>query len=193
MNIQEVQQKLQALPDKLVDDIILIRLSAGVIAIIRDRVNAGQYLEGSSPNAGQYSTTPMPLPFGKLEKAVSKKELQNKDKYTIFTAKSGNKWVIIQGGYKEYRRLCGKESDKVVMSWTGKMMQNLGIVEKVPGSIGVGFSDPDMERLAIFHNISGVGKSHRRHVFFDLSKEERAQLTKYAGEEITKELIKAFQ
>jgi len=197
VNIPQLQTKLAALPNKLVDEIVLLRLANGALAIIRKRVLDGQYLEGSSPNAGEYSTTPMPLPFGKLQatvrKKLSKEELENKDKYVIFTAKSGNVWISVQGGYKAYRQMAGKFNDHVILSWSGRLMRNMGIVQKEKDSYSVGFSDPDVERIARYHTLEGAGKSHRKHVFFDLSEEERARLTKYAGEELTKEFIKAFK
>ena len=193
MNVEQAKQKIQNLPNKIVDEIILQRLSLGVVAIIRKRTLEGTFLEGSSPNANQYSSKPFPIPFGKLEKLVSKKELQNKEKYAIFTAKSGNTWVLVMGGYREYRRLCGKDTDHVSLNWSGRMLDNLGIVQQTHDTYSVGFSDPRSEQLAKWHTQLGAGKSHRLHKFFDLTENERARLTKFAGEEITKELIKAFQ
>ncbi|TAK59419.1 MAG: hypothetical protein EPO24_07730 [Bacteroidetes bacterium] len=196
MTTEELERKLDNLPNKIIDEVVLLRLSSGVIAIIRKRTLDGKYLEGSSPGAEQYSVTPLPLPFAKFQANVkaklTKEQAQNKDKYVLFTAKSGNTWIIVQGGYKEFRKLAGKFSDHVVMSWTGRLMRNLGLIRKDDSGADVGFPDTDAERIARYHNIEGAGKSRRKHVFFDLSKEERERLTKLAGETISKNLLKVL-
>jgi len=193
MNIPELQTKLAALPGKLVDEIILQRLGLGAVAIIRKRTLEGQFLEGSSPDASQYSSKPFPIPLGLLKNKVSKTELKDKEKYVIFQAKSGSTWVVVMGGYKFYRKLGGRQNDHVDLSWSGRMLSNMGITEMNQNGLTIGFSREENQKLALWHNVLGAGKSHRKHVFFDLTEEERKKFAKYAGEEITKLFLQSLK
>lgn len=189
-----IPEKLIALQNTVIDNIILLRLANGAIAIIRKRTLAGKYLEGSSPAADRYSEVAMPLPLGRLQKALQKQltknELKNKDQYKIFKSKSGQTWIVIRGGYKAYRKLAGKFTDYVVMSWSGRMLRNMGIIRDPDGKGSeIGFPDDDVRKLALYHNVLGAGKSHRKHIFFALSKDEQTALLKSTGEDILKKIL----
>jgi hypothetical protein len=178
-NADQVAADLNRLIEDVVERVILVRLGARAIAIIRQRTLKGEFLEGSSPGASQYSTTPMPLPLGALQKATRGRlqaQEKNQSAYKIFTAKSGRVWVVLQGGYKEFRQLAGKANDHVTMTWSGRMMRNLGIVKRTKSEVEIGFSDQQSHQLAVYHNIMGAGRGRKKHVFMGFTPAEEQEL-----------------
>ncbi len=168
--------QLSGIADNIITDVLLNAVGSHAVAIIRRRVNKGEYLDGSSAGAENYSTTPMPLPFGAFSKAVRSKLLPAG--YKVFTnVKSHTTWIVLPGGYKEFRQLAGKANDKVNLQWTGRMMRNLGFTSSTQsGRVSLGFTDPDAEQLAVYHNTMGAGKSRTKHVFMDFTEDEINQL-----------------
>lgn len=174
--------ELQDLKNRVVDNVMMVRLGAKGIAIIRKRTLEGRFLTGSSPNADEYSTKPLPLPFGKFTRATQKEVLKRQlqtGEFRIFTnRKSGNTWIIIEGGYKKFRELAGKPTDNVVMTWSGRMLRNLGITRSGEQDVELGFSEAGSKQLALYHNVMGAGKSKRKHVFMGFDEKEINDLGK---------------
>lgn len=193
----DIDKILKNIQDNIIDNVIMKRLANRGIAIIRERTIKGEFLDGSSSNAGQYSTTPLPLPFGKFTKMTQKKILKGdvlSGDYRIFTnLKSGNTWIIIKGGYKKFRELAGKDTANVSLSWSGRMLRNLGVLNVDKTTAVLGFSSEEEKQKAIWHNVMGAGKSKKKHVFMDFSKDEREELSKMASEDIAKRLVRILK
>jgi hypothetical protein len=195
MNQQEFAAYLANLPEQIVETVRLERVAARGVAIIRERTLKGDFLGGTgaqqsiAESNSQYSETPMPLPYGSLPKYVQER-MAGREDIKIFTSRKGTVWVVIPGGYKEYRQISGKQSDRVVMNWSGKMMASLGIVTDEPGKAAIGFTDSYAERIASYHNVQGAGKSKRMHRFFGFTAEEGNELTGIAQELLDAALAK---
>lgn len=204
---------LPQLKSELIDSVLMKRVGLQCIFIVRRRVSSGKYLEGTTSE--QYSTKPFGMPLGAatkvlgnaIRRAVEKGKavsLKAKGKtYTtispdeakIYTSpKTGNLWVIIGGGYKRYREMGGRDSSKIDLNWSGRMMRNLGIIpgSEQPLAVDVGFTSVDEQNKAIWHNIMGAGKSRRKHVFMGLTTEEKEELEKYADAEVANRLAKVL-
>jgi hypothetical protein len=178
-------------PDEIVKRIIsrslLARVGSEVVAIIRERTLKGEFLEGSSPGADRYSTTPLPLPLGGLAKRAQScvwrmLKAGDEDVQAFTNVKSKRAWVILKGGYKQYRELAGLQTSVVNMSWSGRMMRNLSVVNISEDTVAVGFTSPEEAQKALWHNKLGAGKSHRKHIFLGLSQDELARVAKIVSD-----------
>lgn len=176
MDLNELQQKLSAVASQLVDELLITRVGLLGVAIIRHRTEGGEFLPGSSSGAEQYSTTPMPLPYGKLRNKFSGKKAKDAG-FRVFTSKAGMVWIVLPGGYKQYRQIYGKATDHVSLSWTGNMLRNLKVLPPEPSAAVIGFDNPDEALIASYHNTLGAGKSHKKHVFMGFTDAEVGQLT----------------
>ena len=202
------------LPDlkkELVDSILMKRIGLQCVFIIRRRVTSGKYLEGTTSE--QYSTKPFGMPLGAatkvlgaaIKRAIEKGQavsLKAKgktyatvqpDEAKIYTSpKTGNLWVVIGGGYKRYREMGGRDSAKIDLNWSGRMMRNLGIIpgSEQPSSVDVGFTSADEKNKALWHNVMGAGKSRRKHIFMGLTSEEKEELEQFADKEIAEKILK---
>ncbi len=176
MDLTELEARISALPGEIVDQVMLTRVGLKGVAIIRKRTESGVFLPGSSANAENYSTTPMPLPYGKLRGKLSGKKAKEEG-FRVFTSKSGRVWIVLPGGYKQYRQLYGKAADKVTLSWSGRMLRNLKLISASGDTAELGFDDAEEDRIASYHNTLGAGKSRRKHVFMGFTEGEEEQLT----------------
>ncbi len=165
---------------KIVDNALLIQIGSGALYIIKKRTMRGKFLAGST-GTDQYSTNPLPLPAASL----TKKGVQNFNKLVadgdasfFRSKKSGKLWILLKDGYKGLRELVGKETDKVRLSWSGKMMRNFKILRTTVarGSVQLGWTDSKLAQIASYHNDLGAGKSKITHKFVGLSKGEVRQM-----------------
>ena len=205
--MNEPENILDGLKDNLVDNILMIKLGLKAKAYIVKRVQRAEYLEGST-GGKEYSTTPMPVPYGLFRKkfgtALLKKEGVKKrggqvfargSEFSVYRSKSGKTMVLISGGYKRWRELNKKNSGQVEMSWSSRMLRNLGVLrdQSDDNSAMLGFTDSNLERIAYYHNVAGAGKNKITRKFMDLNKKETEELADYAEKEIIKKLIKSFK
>jgi hypothetical protein len=185
-------EDVKLLRDQLVDNTIMINLANKAKAFILKRVKRGQYLEGST-GGEQYSTKPMPIPYGlfikKFGKSLISKPGYEKSIYTkrkgektlittasnaefsVFRNKSGKTMVLIRGGYKRFRELSKKSTEPVNMHWTSRMMRNLGILDTKENQATLGFSSAEEEKKAYYQHI-GAGKNRITRKFMGLTEEE---------------------
>jgi hypothetical protein len=180
----------------VVDNVFLKSIGTQVVVIIRRRVAKGEFLPGTTSN--EYSTKPFAMPLGAAMKSIqgkiTKEDLNNKmgpSRFQIFHSKNnGELWVLILGGYKQYRALGGRQNSKVDLNWTGRMLRNLGITQTnvAQSEIEVGFTSEEEKKKAFWHNVVGAGKSHSKHVFMGLTDSEVKYLTDFAGEAIAKKI-----
>ncbi|KAB2967526.1 hypothetical protein [Zoogloea sp.] len=181
---EQFHQEVLQLKDVIIDRVMVMRLSNAALVIIRERTLKGQFLEGSSPDAGEYSTKPFAMPYAAVATNSLKRELRrNTETGVLF--RQGNKqlWIVVKGGYKKYRELAGKDTSKATLTWTGRMMRNLGILNADDSSAILGMKDADTKQLALYHNVMGAGKSKKKRVFMGLTEAEKIRLAKFAGEE----------
>ena len=180
---------------KVIDRSLLAAVGSEVVAIIRDRTLKGIFLEGSSPGAGSYSTKPAPIPIGGLPKRAQSRVWQmlktGDPSVRAFTnVKSRRTWVVLSGGYKQFRELAGLQTAVVNLNWSGRMMRNLSVVNLSSDSVAVGFTSPEESQKAQWHNTLGAGRSHKKHVFLGLSSAELARVGEMV-EQIIREKLKA--
>lgn len=177
--------------DQLIDRRVLLQMGARALQIIKERTLAGQFLPGST-GGSEYSTTPLPLPFSRLQKAVQRgsivKQLVRSGEAHVFTnIASRNTWIVLKGGYKQLRELAGKSTNNVTLTWRGTMLRNLKITETDVATLSVtlGFTDSDSERIASYHDQLGAGKRKVTHKFMGLTEQEHSVLAQYISLIIT--------
>lgn len=200
---------LKNLSEDIVDNVVMIKVSTKAQAFIRQRVFRAQYLEGST-GTSLYSTTPMPVPYGAFVKKLGKSFLKQrngrkKDKqkligkgksnftfadpseFNVFRSKSGKVMVLIQGGYKRWRELNKKTSGPVTMTWSGRMMRNLGILRVDKNTSEIGFSSLE-ESTKAYYAHAGAGKKKVTHKFMDITNSELDELGDLAEQLIFQKL-----
>lgn len=170
-------------PEDVVRDVVnrgvLLQMGERAVLIIKQRTAQGKFLSGPE----QYSTTPLPLPMGMLaqhvQSAVLRRLMRGEEDGRVFmNRKSRRLWIVLQGGYKRFRELSGRESDKVTLNWSGTMLRAMKVVNvnEKEGSVTLGFTESESAQRADYQQNQGVGKSRRKRVFFALSEAEIAKL-----------------
>lgn len=188
---------LKQVKSHIVDNVLMKNIGTHVVTIIKRRTLDGKFLEGSE----SYSTKPFVMPLGAMMQNIQKGFLTEEsfkrngktveeNEFQIFTTNSGAKWVWIEGGYKRYREISGRQVAHVDLNWSGRMMRNLGLL---PGTTTaretqIGFTSNEEKQKAIWHNTLGAGKSKSKHVFMGLTPDEYNDVVKFAGDEITKKI-----
>lgn len=199
------------LQDNLVDNIIMIRLGLKAKAYIMQRVQRAEFLNGST-GGSQYSTTPMPIPYGLFVKKFGKSLLKKggdkekiirgqgkiittakNDEFSVYRSKSGKTMVLISGGYKRWRELNKKNSSQVELTWSARMLRNLGVLrdESSSNSVRLGFTSDEENKKAYYQHV-GAGKNKVKRIFMDLTEKEINNLADLAEKEIIKRLIKSL-
>ncbi len=186
MTPDELRQKISTLQNSVVDRMMVMRAANAGVAIIRERTTSGKFLEGSSAGAEQYSAKPFARPLGGLTRNTTKALLASGSE--IFTSKNKSTWIVVAGGYKRFRELAGKDSSHVSLTWTGRMLRNLGIISADDTGAVISEKDADMKKLATYHQVSGAGKSRRLHKFIGFTADEQVRLKKLVGEEVMKKI-----
>lgn len=185
------KQELENLPHKITEAVSMIRIAGKALAIIRARTGRGEFLTGVGTKQSidtsrqQYSTKPCPIPYGKYLALMNSKPPEGAK---IFRSKSGHVMVIVAGGYKRIREMAKKQSDHVVMGWTGRMMRDFSIIKQGETDAILGFKESESARIARYHNIEGAGKSKVKHPFIGFTLDEENQLAGLAQSFIDKAL-----
>jgi hypothetical protein len=193
----------------IVDNIIIIKVAKKAQAFIRKRDYNQQYLEGSTGKS-QYSTTPMPVPYGAFVKKFGKTFLRQKSKennrtkffnkgkqnfsfansqdFKVYRSKTGRTMVIIPGGYKQWREINNKNPEPVDLTWSGRMLRNLGILRAENGTAEIGFPSSSENLKAYYHNVAGAGKSKVTRKFMGITQPELDDLAELAEKLIFQKL-----
>lgn len=170
--------------DRLINRALLLQIGSRVLLVIKERTLAGKFLPGST-GSSKYSTTPMPLPFGALQKTVQNsmtvRNLIDSEEAVVFKSKAGKKWILLKGGYEQFRELAGKQTDHVTLTWTGQMIRDLKVksVDVRSATVTIGFTDARSEEIADYHQNKGAGKAKITHKFLGLTGTEFNQLLDY--------------
>jgi hypothetical protein len=189
-----MEPTLKKIQDGISDRIIMQRVIGEGVRIIRQRTKKGEFLKGSSPGADKYSTHPLGIPLLAYGKKVANELMQraenNQDVKLYRNKKTGGLWALVMGGYKEIRRMAGKNTDSVSMNWSGNVLRNLAGINIKPMEGNIGLTDERAKQIAIWQQVKGAGKSKKKKVFIGFSQKEINKLTDLAGKEIIKSVIK---
>lgn len=152
--------------------------------MILENVAAGLDIHGKKY---KYSTRPFARPFDPKLKGV--KGLAKEGRLTIFLRGKTRHWMVVTGGYEDYRRMKGKNPTGDWLTDTGAMLRNLQIIELTDESASLGFTDPLQLKKATWLNIEGAGKGKRLWQFLGLRKEQEIELAQYAASLLTEKYI----
>ncbi|HXF99761.1 MAG TPA: hypothetical protein VNL69_03205 [Bacteroidota bacterium] len=180
-------------PEQIIRQIInrafLLRIGQETLAIIHARTLRGEFLEGSTTRG--YSVKPAPMPLSGLIARLGKsrgqaiwRRIQKGDEPgTVWReSKSGKIWITLQGGYKRLRELSGRESDRVTLNWTGRMLQALKEIQvnEQDMSVTISFTNTEAATIAGYHH-AGAGRTKIKRLFVGLTEEELSKLVGLAS------------
>lgn len=171
--------------EKIAYKATLIKAGTMAKAFIIKRIQQAEYLPGST-GTPKYSVKPMPVPYGLAIKKLSKKKIKDAE-YKIYRSKKGIVMVVIPGGYKQWRDINKKGSEQVQMTWSGRMLRNLGILRTENNSVTLGFSSPTLGKIANYQHI-GAGINKITRLFMDITDEEMKQISQELQIEFKKAL-----
>ena len=169
----------QAFSDTVIENLARRVVSPTVIRRINERVERADFLGGDLANKG-YSEALIPAYFlGNLQKNGGFWQLQNTElNITVDPAENliwrgggdGGVRAYLEGGYKKFRELAGRRTDRVRLQFTGTMMRGLDSrIELVSGRVTV--------KTGVYNERSAVsGYLNARREFLALSDPELDQL-----------------
>lgn len=172
--------------ENLINKAVTDQVAFQALAFIRGRVYKAIYLEDSAGNT-QYSTSPMPIPYGLFLKVFGKSFLKKNSRikkrgsfpessdYKVFRSKSGIVMVLLPGGYKQWREANKKSTAQVEMTWSGRMMRNLGFTTPAANQAHIAFSSASEAEKAYYAHV-GAGKRKVTHKFMDITEDELDKL-----------------
>lgn len=163
---------------------ILEKVAIRVIELINEQIENGVDIENIKYS---YSTSPFVRPLSPKHFAKVKRAVKD-DKANIFTTKKGSKWVFIKGGYKDYRRIIGRDPDGDFLQDTGKMLASLNYSIN-HNEIQVTFSSTEDAQKAYWLNVAGVGKSKKKWKFLGLNENSKQKLIEEFSNLIVKDFI----
>ncbi len=134
-----------------------------------------------------YSEKPFARPFDKRIKGY--KQLIKDERLTVFKKDGKNNWMVVEGGYKDYRRMRGQNPDGDFLTDTGAELRNFQIIELTATIARLGFTDPKQLKKSLWQNTMGVGKSKKLWQWMGLRKEQVKELAEYAASLITGQYI----
>lgn len=132
----------------------LKRIGLHLLSLIRDRTAKG--LDAKGLPFKSYSKNPFVIPYAvATKKAVN--ELVKQNKAVIFY-RAGKKMALIKSGYLEYKKLVYKDTSydgTVNLMLTGRMMQDLNVLDLQDNKILIGFNNTEMAERAGFNAMRG--------------------------------------
>lgn len=113
-------------------------------ALIDQRTRRGEFLGGPLANRG-YSQTPMP--FSELTRQITASEEE-----TFWATRNGKPVKYLRGGYKRFRELTGRRTDKVELTFSGAMLNSLfSEVKQSGGQFDITITVPPAQQEKAFH------------------------------------------
>lgn len=137
------------------------------VAFIIQNMNAGIDKDGKPFQP--YSTRPFAMPLGAFFANTTQRQreaLRREGDLNIYRNKSGKRWIVIDGGYLNYKQ-AGSPSNRGVVNlqYRGKrggMISQLGLIgaDDASGVARIGFAGQNSEaaQIAYYHVVTGVGK-----------------------------------
>lgn len=155
--------------------------------MIKDNIAQGVDIDGKPY---EYSEKPFARPwFGTRLKKSEIKSFVSEGRVKPFRTKSGSLWMVVEKGYKDFRRMRGQKEDGDFLTDRGTMLRNMKILETTDDSFKIGFSDAVQLKKALWFNVMGVGKSKKLWRFLGLRKEQETELADYAASLVTEKIL----
>lgn len=154
----------------------------------------------------EYSTKPFARPRGgmighssgaPLKQTV--KQLEKQGRLETFRNRNGKLWMLVKGGYKDYREMTGRATDGDFLTFTGKLRASMFARPHGQGAVMIGFAGQRNADIAFYMNVSGVGRGRKLWKFLGLTPDnQRALLADavrllQASPEVLEELKKDFR
>lgn len=165
----------------------LIALKA--IEMINENIRKGFSYDGEQ---FQYSTKPFGMPYNqKSARAMGKPRSQKNPEglYSVVRSKKrgGKMWMIVFGGYKQFKEKVNPEAKDDFLTWSGRMLRNMKTLEvnEEKMTAQIGFTDPAQTQKAFWFNVSGVGKSRKLWKFLGLSPAQQQELAEFSASAFT--------
>lgn len=182
MNLEEYNKKLEKTVNDLSRDMnskIMPSLGLDALGLLRKRIqDTGENAEGSKFPA--YSTKAMLIgsksfPTQSVANKVfgSKEKRKALDWRTLGEAADARRLAILQGGYKQWRTLMGRQTDHVDFSVSNEMWNDINIIsnngEHMNGTVIIGAKkESEKKKLS--------GNTERKGEILDLSDKEQSYL-----------------
>lgn len=166
---------------------IMNKLAVRARQMVRDNVAQGVDIDGK---AYSYSEKPFVRPWAKSR--LPKADIESfvkEGRIKPFRTKAGKLWMVVTGGYKDYRRMRGQKDDGDFLTDRGTMLRNLKPLTITAQYFSIGFTDAVQLKKALWFNVMGVGKSKKLWRFLGLRKEQEQELAEYASSLITEALL----
>lgn len=113
-------------------------------ALIDQRTRRGEFLGGPLANRG-YSQTPMP--FSELTRQITAGQDE-----VFWATRNGESVKYLRGGYKRFRELTGRRTDKVELTFSGAMLNSLySEVNQSGGQFDITITVPPSQQEKAFH------------------------------------------
>lgn len=132
----------------------LKRIGLHLVSLIRDRTAKGKDKDGLPFK--EYSKRPFTIPYANATKAAIK-QLVKEGKAVLFM-RNGKKMALIKTGYLDYKQLVYKNTGydgTVNLMLTGRMMQDLNVIQLYNNRIVIGFNNAEMAQRAGFNAMRG--------------------------------------
>ena len=151
---------------------------AGLLAVkmIRFRTAAGRDIDGNPFQP--YSTNPFARPAGGIPQSARKRL---KESLRYFRTAQGSLWMVVIGGYKAFKAARYPAAGSTVnLQGSGNMLRALTVlsVDASTRTFRIGWTRTEEAEKALYHNVTGVGKSRIKRKNLGLTATERKIIAK---------------
>ena len=158
-----------------------------IISTIRQNTNAG--IDSTGKPFQPYSRLPFGMPLGAFLERTTKRQrtrLNKEGDLEIYrNKKTGSRWVIIDGGYYNFKATWSPKKAAVVnLQWSGLMLKSLQVENVTESSAEIAFSQTDKAQLAYYHNISGAGKSKVIRHFMGITDTQKQEIADFIASKV---------
>lgn len=171
-------------------------LAQRALQYVNQQIDEGVDADGK---AYEYSTRPFARPRGGAPLKSSVKQLEKQGRLETFRNGTGKLWMLVTGGYKDYREMTGRQPDGDFLTFTGKLRASMFAKPHGQGAVMIGFAGQRNATIAFYMNVSGVGRGRKLWKFLGLTPDnQRALLADatrllQASPEMAEELKKSFK
>lgn len=136
-----------------ISDLVKKLMGIEIVNHIRNRTQDGKDKDGKAFKP--YSTKPFAMPSGATTQ-LALKTLDNSDGLIWFTAKSGNKWIVVKDGYKALKQARRPQDGGTVnLTNDGQMMNDLAVIAIPRDGIDIGFNRAENAEKALWNIEAG--------------------------------------
>lgn len=158
-----------------------------VISTIRKNTNAG--LDSKGQPFQPYSRKPFGMPLAAFLDKTTKRQrtkLNAEGDLQIYRNKrTGKRWVIIDGGYYNFKAMWSPKKASVVnLQWSGLMLKSLQVENVSDTSAEIAFSQTDKAQLAYYHNISGASRSRVIRHFMGITDAQKQEIADFIASKV---------